>query len=108
LKGSIRGGGRPRKGERSRGCLSDACELARRAGLWLDFYRQAWAGNEGAYLAEVVGLAGEARDGMGKALADAEGKLEALRGQCADALKVVKALRKRACQKSCVRGREGL
>lgn len=95
LKGSNRGGGRPRKEERSRGCLADAVELARLAGLWSDFYRQAWAGTEGDYLAEVGRLTGDSRDGMERALADAEEKLKALRGQCAGALKAVKELREK-------------
>ena len=93
LKGSIRGGGRPRKREKSRGCLADAAEMARWSAAWSAFYRQAWAGNEGEYLAEVVELSGNARGSMEKALADAEAKLKALRGQCVDALKDVKTLR---------------
>jgi hypothetical protein len=95
LKGKPRGGGRPRKEERSRGCLADAVELARRAGLYGDSYRQAWSGNEAKYLAEVANLTGDARVGMERALADAEEKLKTLRGQCADALKDVKALLKK-------------
>ena len=95
LKGSYRGGGRPRKREKSRGCLADASELVRRTGQWSDFYDQAWAGNEKGYRAEVGKLTGEARGDLERVLEDAEQKLQDLQGQCEAALKDVKALRKK-------------
>jgi hypothetical protein len=97
-QGRHQGGGRPRKRERSRGCLADAAELARLCGLWGDFYDQGWDGNEQSYLAEVDRLRGDARDELDRVLADAEQKLGVLHERCAAALETVKALRQKAPQ----------
>ena len=58
------------------------------------FHKEAWDGNAANYLAEVGKLTGDARDGMGETLADAEEKLKDLGEQCAGALKELKNLRK--------------
>jgi hypothetical protein len=95
LKGTTRGGGRPRRQEKSRGCLADASELVRRTEHWSDFYTQAWGGNEEAYAEELPGLSDESRESLERILDDAEEKLRTLKRQCDAALRTVKALRKK-------------
>jgi hypothetical protein len=106
LKGSYRGGGRPRKPEKSRGCLADASELVLRTQQWSSFYEQAWLGNDKKYIAELDRLSDEGRDSLERVLGDAEQKLQTLHQQCAASLATVTALHEKLTQES-RRGRRG-
>ena len=92
LKGSRRGGGRPRKERQSHGLLADLAELTRLAELWAGFYEQVWAANQPAYAAEVRKLPGPGREGVRRHLAAAREKLAALRKGCGGALAGLKNL----------------
>jgi hypothetical protein len=106
LKGSYRGGGRPRIPEKSRGCLADASELVLRTQQWSAFYEQAWRGNDKKYIAELDKLSDEGRESLERVLADAAERLEALHQQCTASLATVKALQEKLTQQS-RRGRRG-
>jgi hypothetical protein len=106
LKGSYRGGGRPRQPEKSRGCLPDASELVVRTQQWSAFYKQAWLGNDQKYSAELDKLSDEGRESLERVLADAEQKLQTLHQQCAATLTTVTVLQEQLTQQS-RRGRRG-
>jgi hypothetical protein len=100
FKGSYRGGGRPRKPEKSRGCLADASELVLRTQQWSTFYEQAWLGNDSKYMAELDKLSDEGRESLERVLGDAEQKLQTLQEQCAATLATVTALQEKLTQQS--------
>ena len=94
LKGTRRGGGRPRKESKSLGLQPDLTRLIGLTDPWSDFYTQVWSGRQEAYGAEMEGLTDRARATLAELLAAAAQKLQAMRRQCAVALAKVKALQR--------------
>lgn len=93
LKGSRRGGGRPRKGPKGQGLLADLSELLRRADLLAEFGEGVWAGQQQAYAKELGAMPGPAKEAVKALLAAAVERLKALRGLSGAMLEGLRALR---------------
>jgi hypothetical protein len=95
LRGSRRGGGRPRKRPRSHGLLADLGELVRLTDFWIDFHDTVFAGGRQAYMAEIEKMSHEARDSVGEHVVHAVEKLQRLQERSEKALMVLRAVKKR-------------
>jgi hypothetical protein len=95
LRGTRRGGGRPRRRPRSHGLLADLGELERLTDFWLDFHDTVFAGGRQTYVAEVEKMTPEARDSVGEHVVHAVEQLQRLQERSEKALIVLKAIKKR-------------
>jgi hypothetical protein len=92
LKGSRRGGGRPRRQPRGQGLRADLLELTRLTELWTDFHARVWEPGEEGYAEELGTLTSEAREGLRLELARAAQEVRRLRQQAGEALRRLKDL----------------
>ena len=89
LKGSKRGGGRPRKEMHSQGTLADDAELLRLTELWLKFDEKVWCHSR---VADHRGLDGHALLALNRMLEDAVDKLKRLQSRARGARRLAESL----------------
>jgi hypothetical protein len=94
LKGSRRGGGRPRRRPRSAGLVGDVGNLTTKTEAWANFCEQLWAAGQKGYAMELRQIAPETRETVGSLVDEAVEKLERLQRASAKALKGLTALRR--------------
>jgi hypothetical protein len=87
LKGSRRGGGRPRRRPRGHGLRADLLELTRLAELWTDFHARVWEQGQEGYAGELAAMAPAAREGVRLELDRAAQQVRRLRKQAGEALR---------------------
>jgi hypothetical protein len=87
LKGSRRGGGRPRRRPRGQGLRADLLELTRLAELWTDFHARVWGQGQEGYAGELAAMASAAREGVYLELDRAAQQVRRLRKQAGEALR---------------------
>ncbi|MFO0926985.1 MAG: hypothetical protein U0736_08075 [Gemmataceae bacterium] len=92
LRGSRRGGGRPRKEQRTQGLLADLFEMMRYTRLWQDFHDQVTAKAQGDYPAQAKELDEAAIESLRRILTDASTRLKDLRKQSQDTRTVIEEL----------------
>src|SRR5262249_14331941 len=89
LKGSKRGGGRPRKQIQSQGPLADAAELVRLTETWLDFHEHLWSRTEAS---DALGMDAHAFDNLRLLLEQAAFRLKQLQASARHARSLAESL----------------
>lgn len=92
LRGSRRGGGRPRKEQRTQGLFADLFELLRYTKLWQDFHEQVTCKAQGDYPEQATDMDEAAQESLRRFLSDASMRLKDLRKQSQDIRTVLEEL----------------